>query len=171
MASERREAANEGNVLTSALAAAMLAGVTVGVLFHVTGRMEAVAGVYGLDGVVTGWGVLILHSLVAGLVFGAIVIPLAPGSDGVVGEALAGLGPYATSIVLGGVFGFLLWLVGVVVLMPLLIDTLGEGSASMPYFSGMSLVGLALFGFLLGGLFALVYERMETGSARSVDPL
>lgn len=163
------ESSGEEYVLTSALAAAMFAGVAVGILFHVTGRMEAVAGVYGLEGVVTGWGILVLHSVVAGLVFGTVVVPHL-GNGGVLADALAGYGPYTTSTVLGAAFGFVLWLVGVVLVMPVLIDALGEGSPSMPYFSGMSLVGLLLFGVLLGGLFAAVYEQMET-TTRSVDPL
>lgn len=160
----------EGDVLTSALVAALAAGLVAGVLFQATGRMDAVAGVYGFEGALIAWALLVFHSLVAGALFAIIVVPLArPG--GMIGTALDRISPFATSTVLGILYGFVLWAIGVAVLLPLLVGSFSGESVSMPYFSGMSVFALLLFGTVLGALFAVVYEQLEAMESDAGDPL
>lgn len=169
--SSKPSAVYEENILTSAIIATLVAGAAVGLLFQLTGRIEPVAAVYGFEGTLTGWALLLIHALVAGALFAVLIVPIAGLQEGIIADALSDLGPFASSTLLGGIYGLVLWAFGVALVMPVLIETLDGGSVSIPYVSGMSIVSFVLFGLLLGVLFAVVYQQLETRETSATDPL
>lgn len=172
MSFERGEAVWDGNerILRSALVAALVAGLAAGAVYRFDGRIDAVSGVYGLDGVLAGWTVLLVHSLVVGAVFATVVVPTAM-DGGVLAGVPKRFGPFTTSAVLGVGYGLLVWLVGVAVLVPLLVGMFAGGNLPIPYYSTYSLVAFLLFGIVLGVAFPVAYEALDGAERERADPL
>lgn len=126
-----------------------LAGVLAGVLFgggvmDPAAMMPTVAALYGADNAIVGWGAHLIHSLVFGLIFVAIV-------------ALPAISRYADrpvrGAITGGVYGIAVWAVAAVVVMPLWIGMVTAASPPVPNFNWLSLVGHVAYGVVLGAFY------------------
>ncbi|GAB7020506.1 hypothetical protein [Halostagnicola bangensis] len=150
-----RDAENEA--FTSAMVGALIAGAAFGLLLHETGRMESVAALYGQDGVHIGWLIHTAHSIFAGVFFlGVITLLSATDLPGVgVLERYAGF-PTVTALA-GVVYGLMLWGVFVATLMPLWGFAVGL-ERPLPYVHQPSLVGLVIFGGILGVVYGVLFR-------------
>ncbi|WP_076610652.1 hypothetical protein [Natronorubrum thiooxidans] len=135
-----------------------LAGVAAGIVFGVLAAimmpdmMGMVGALYGFGGnTVVGWIAHLIHSLVFGLVYAALVTTgqLRPYA----GRVLSGAG-------IGLVYGVVVWVVAASIVMPLWIGWMTGMAPPVPDFNVMSLVGHAVYGVLLGAAYPLILVRM-----------
>ncbi|WP_256390831.1 histidine kinase [Natronoarchaeum rubrum] len=129
----------------------LFGGVVMGVLMTVLmpGAVEvAIPAMYGLEGVSAGWGVHLLHSVLFGLVFAAIV--MRPGIERYVPTSRAVVGA-------GALFGAALWLVAAGLAMPIWLSAVGfAGAPPLPNLAIPSLIAHLAYGLVLGvGVVAL----------------
>ena len=111
----------------------------------------AIPGMYGLGpSLAIGWGIHMLNSIVLGIGFGLLV-----GATGL-GDRL---GANASIVGAGLVYGVVLWLVLASVVMPAWVGAMTEMAPSVPDWNGQSLLGHALYGAVLGLLYALLAKR------------
>lgn len=136
--------------LWSLLAAGIVAGIVAGFVLHATGRIASVGLLYGVDSVWAGWLAHLIHSVAFAFVFG--VVATLPAFRGDADDPVAGAG-------LGATFGFLLWIVGVAVLLPLWLGLVVGVDRPLPYVHVLSLVALVCYGAVLGGLAPLFREQ------------
>jgi F0F1-type ATP synthase assembly protein I len=138
--------------------AGLLAGIVFGIMMHLIstpspmgGRMTMMAmmaRVVRSDDLLAGWMYLLVNSVVMGGVFGLVL-----------GDRGSRLGH---GLVWGALYGLVLWVLGALVLMPLLLGmevfaplTMGP----MRHGAWLSLAAHLFSGFLLGGAFALLVRR------------
>jgi len=124
---------------------------------------SSIPALYGLEPRGTfGWSVHLLHGVVLGLVFGAVV------SRDAVRETLVptdpdrlGPGGLGTRLVAGGIaFGIAVWAIIPVLTLPILTDIANEDRSDVLAIAGTeSLAGHALFGLLLGVVYAVLVAR------------
>lgn len=120
--------------------------------------MAMVAMVVRSDSLAVGWLYHLFNSAVIGALFGAAL-----GSR--VHNVRSGIG-------WGAVWGFVWWILGGLILMPLLLGMRAFASLQMPPMRMVamgSLIGHLLFGVIMGFAFALLYTH-ERGSVTSVRP-
>lgn len=107
---------------------------------------KAIPAMYGVTGLAAGWVAHLLHSAVLGVAF-AFLVDTA-GWRGRAQEYVGGVG-------LGLGYGVVLWVVLAAVVMPIWLSAVGfPGAPALPNFNPMSLVGHAVYGVVLGGLYA-----------------
>jgi uncharacterized membrane protein YagU involved in acid resistance len=148
------------------IVAGLLAGLVFGVMMHVIstpmpmgGRMPMMtmmARVVRSESLVAGWIYLLINSVVMGGVFGLVL-----------GDRAARIGG---GLAWGALYGILLWVLGALVLMPLLLGMAAFAPLTMaPMRSGTlgSLGAHILSGLILGGVFAGLYRR-EPAASRPV---
>jgi hypothetical protein len=130
--------------------AGLVGGVLMGAMLTVqmTPVIEvAIPSMYGLEGLAAGWVANLFHSVVLGVVFAAIAGAL--GSDDSVGRS-AGLG-------VG--YGVVLWVLLAAIVMPIWLGAVGSpANPPLPNFDPQSLVGHAVYGLVVGGVFPYVRE-------------
>jgi hypothetical protein len=119
--------------------------------------MAMMARVVRSDDLIAGWMYLLVNSLVMGGIFGLVL-----------GDRVKGLGQ---GLVWGALYGLVLWVLGALVLMPLLLGMGVFAPLTMgPMRQGawLSLAAHLLSGLLLGGAFALLVGRgaPATGTPR-----
>lgn len=152
-----RDAENEAFI--SAVVGALVAGAAFGLLLHETGRMDSVAALYGQDGVHVGWLIHTAHSIFAGIFFLGVITLLStttvPG-NGVL-ERHVGF-PVVTALA-GVVYGLVLWGIFVAALMPLWGFAVGL-ERPFPYVHQPSLVGLLIFGGILGVVYGVLFRLL-----------
>ncbi|MDL5362869.1 histidine kinase [Halalkalicoccus sp. NIPERK01] len=105
-----------------------------------------IPALYGIEGPagLTGWIIHMSNSAVLGVVFGAIV----GASD------LSGTGTLAG---VGLAYGIVLWVALAAVVMPVWLSAVGFPMAPpLPNFDPMSMVGHAVYGVVLGAVYAVV---------------
>lgn len=136
---------------TSAAIAGLAAGVVMGLMIQfVMGIMPVIGALYGAPGLVTGWIVHLFHSVVFALIYAGIVGQ--PSLSNYATKATSGAG-------LGAAYGFAIWIVAAVVVMPLWLSAIGLPSPGVPNINVQSLVGHLVFGVLLGALYPLLTNR------------
>lgn len=113
----------------------------------------AIPAMYGVEGpaLATGWAFHLFHAAVLGLVYVAAV-------------RLGGIGEYAastgTGVVLGAVYGVVVWVALAVIVMPIWLSAVGfPGAPPLPNVAPLSLVGHVVYGAVLGGYVAGALER------------
>ena len=135
--------------------AGIVGGVVGGVVFGVMMTMEmrmvmemAIPGMYGLSpGLELGWVIHLFHSAVFGVVFAAAV-RYAGGTDR--------LDSNLTVAVAGLAYGLIVWVLAASILMPAWVNvTMGMG-APVPDFVMASAMGHAVYGVLLGIVYAVL---------------
>ncbi|MFC7076554.1 ATP-binding protein [Haloarcula halophila] len=129
--------------LAIAVGASLLAGVVMGVpLQLLAGSVPVIGALYGVTDIWVGWITHEFHSIVFGLVYGALVTALPVEDDPLryVGVAVA--------------WALVLWLFAAGLVMPLWLGLLGF-TASLPSLSMMSLFGHLVWGVSLGGAYWL----------------
>ena len=127
------------------------AGLAGGVVFGVVLTMvmpaiirRAIPAMVGLSGIAAGWAVHLAYSAVFGLVFAAVGVFDVP--DAVGQNAGLGMG-----------YGFVLWLVNIVVVWPLWLQAVGFPAApAFPNAAWTPLVGHVLYGLVLGFTYPFV---------------
>lgn len=160
MATEGVQTAPESELqtLSATIVAVVIAGVAFGAFLHTTGRIESVAGLYGLEGAANGWLVHLAHSFVAGIGF-AILATLVPPAR--IAARVGYEEPPAVvlaSVGLGVAYGVVLWAVLVALGVPLWMDAVVGADRPFPYLHGLSLAGLVLFGATFAACFTIVRE-------------
>ncbi|HUP20192.1 MAG TPA: hypothetical protein VM778_09600 [Gemmatimonadota bacterium] len=150
--------------MKSRIGAGVVAGLSAGVVFGVMmtmmtaptpdgGRMPMmamVAGVVGSDSLVAGWIYHLFNSAVIGALFG-----------GILGR---GVGGYGGGLARGLVYGAFWWVLGGLILMPLLLGMAAFAPLAMapmrPVAIG-SLVGHLVYGGILGLLYPALHRSAE----------
>ncbi|WP_050050318.1 hypothetical protein [Halostagnicola sp. A56] len=151
---DMREAEDEA--FASAVIGALIAGLVFGVFLHRTGRMTAVATLYRQDDVAVAWAFHFLHSFVAGIAFLAVVLLLSRLDPFGVTSLERPIGfPIATAVA-GLLYGIVLWGSLVATLVPLWGRVVGF-ERPFPYFHRPTLIGLVVFGGILGSLYGICF--------------
>ena len=170
---DRRPTAIAGlEALAGIVIAAIIAGIALGALLSLTGRIESVAGLYGTSGTVDGWLLVFAFSVLAGIGFAVLtaIVSLSRLAAGTGNDSAPGV--VVTSAGLGAVYGLVLWGVIVAVGIPIWMDYAMAGTRPFPYLHQVSLVGLVGFGMLFAAWYAFVREllgRSESGADPSVE--
>jgi uncharacterized membrane protein YagU involved in acid resistance len=124
--------------------AGLVGGAGMGVLLtlQMTPVIEgAIPSMYGLSGGAAGWVVHMAHSAVLGVGFAAVAARV-PGAN--TGRRVA----------LGLAYGVVLWAVLAALVMPVWLDLVGSAAdPPLPNVGAQSLVGHAVYGLVLGGVY------------------
>lgn len=133
----------------------VLAGIVGGVVFGVMmmvmmpAALPMIGRIIGMENVAGGWLYHLFNSAVIGALFGLVV--------GVARSALT----YATGALWGAVYGAIWWVLGPLVLMPLML-----GMTQMVFAINndtlMSLMGHVIFGVVTGLSFVFLKDRLTT---------
>lgn len=127
--------------------AALVAGVVMGVLMdQIAGIMPVVGALYGVENQTVGWVTHLFHSVVFGLLFAAACTVASI-------EDVAATFRGTTALGLG--WGLILWLVAAGVIMPIWMIAVGL-DATVPNLSATGLVSHAVWGVILGALYAVL---------------
>lgn len=144
--------------LVRASVAGIVAGVTMGLIIGAIGSgLPIIGALYGVESAIVGWITHLFHSTVFALLFVAWLSwpPLRDRVDGVGSMAVLG-------VAWGGVLAF----VAAGLLMPVWLDAAGFDSM-LPNVSTPGLLGHALWGLVLGGIYGALRER----AVRLGDPV
>ena len=142
--------------IAASIVAGLIAGVVFGIMMHVMtaptpdgGRMAVIAMVGQIVGsptVTAGWLYHLFNSAVIGAIFGWLVAPR--------------VRTYGSGFAWGAAYGFAWWILGGLVLMPVLLGMPAFAPLMMPEMQMVamgSLIGHLIYGLVLGGaLVALV---------------
>ncbi len=133
------------------LAGGLAGGLAFGVLMMMAMGMViemAIPGMYGLGpSLALGWAIHMFHSVALGVVF-ALVLQ----QTGLENR----LGSNVAIAVAGLAYGLVLWLVLASFVMPAWVGAMTEMAPPVPDWSGASLLGHAVYGVILGLLYALL---------------
>lgn len=126
--------------------------------------LEAIPALYGLAPMpVVGFLVHLVHGLILGVVFGALVereFVMTHIRGEVETDALAETGPLLRTIGAGLVFGVAVWAILPVLVMPVWLNAAGFADAGeVPTVASASLAGHVLYGLLLGAVYAVTTGR------------
>jgi uncharacterized membrane protein YagU involved in acid resistance len=141
--------------LLAGIIGGIVGGLAFGVLMAMMGMLPMVASIVGSKSVVVGFVYHMFNSVVIGALFGLI---------------LGGLShTYARGATFGLLYGVLWWVLGPMILMPLLLGMGAQGVASQFGAAFSAPMLMSLFGHLIYGLLTgLVYVAYATSrSARS----
>ncbi|WP_312909457.1 hypothetical protein [Natronosalvus caseinilyticus] len=129
---------------------------------------------YGLEAAGTiGWAIQLAHGAVLGLIFAFVVTRQA-----VLGllradvetDAIARTGPTGRLVAAGLVFGFAVWAVLPMLILPVWLSAVGAGETTQfPALATSGLVGHLLFGTILGTVFALLVDVDERASQNVLE--
>ncbi|MDJ1431470.1 DUF6789 family protein [Halostagnicola sp. A-GB9-2] len=135
--------------------AGLIGGLIGGIIFGVmmTMQMEmvmemAIPGMYGLGpSLAVGWAIHVFHSIVLGVVFGLLLQTTGLGDrlDSNLAIAVAGLA-----------YGIVLWVVLASFVMPAWVGAMTEMAPPVPDWNGQSLMGHAVYGVVLGLVYAVL---------------
>ncbi|WMT07312.1 hypothetical protein NP511_18230 [Natrinema thermotolerans] len=146
-------------VLTT-VTAALIAGVALGGVLHVTGNLRTVAAVYGLEGVVNEWTLVFGHSVLAAGPFVALVNRLRMGRR--VPRPLAE--SYRNSFLcacLGTAYGVVLWVAVIAYGAPFAFGLVTANAPPVPYRHWGAFYALLVFGAVCGAWYPLLREFFE----------
>ncbi len=119
--------------------------------------MQMVAMVVRSDSIAVGWLYHLFNSAALGALFGAIF-----------GNRIHG---YSSGYAYGAIWGIVWWVLGGLILMPLLLGMPAFAALRMPEMRMMamgSLIGHLLFGLILGGVFVRLAHAEPVGGVQSV---
>ncbi len=119
-------------------------GVVFGLLMQMMGMMPMIAMLVGSKSVAVGWILHLAISAFAGALFGLVL-----------GGRLSG---YGTAAAAGMVYGFVWWVVGALLMMPL---RMGMDPFVLNSMAWQSLMGHLLFGLVLGLVYAALARRQH----------
>lgn len=139
----------QGRSMPTALKAGAIAGLggglVFGILMGMMGMLPMVGMLVGQENAMVGFIVHMLISAFIGAIFGAIAVRLPSG--------------WAMAIIGGGVYGMVWWVLGALMMMPLML-----GMTQMVFVIGgpqwMSLVGHLIYGLVTGILFVPLSRRL-----------
>ncbi|RQG90450.1 hypothetical protein [Natrarchaeobius chitinivorans] len=148
----------ELQVLASAIISVPLAGLIFGGYFHITGRMESIGALYGLDGLAAIWGVHFVHTLLACGGFLVLITLVRPERVASVTGLEGSHWTVLASILIGIGYGLVLWVVVVTVGIPIWMDTVLGLERPIPYVHRPTLFGLVVFGGSFAACFTGILE-------------
>lgn len=130
------------------------------------GTLEAaIPSIYGLEpSGPLGWGIHIAHGIVLGLLFGLLVTrPWILGvlRTDVETDVLSRSGIILRLIGAGLVYGITVWAILPLLVLPVWVSTLGVGEQTFSSVAAGSLLGHALFGVVLGAVFAAIVDLRD----------
>ena len=150
--------------IAASIVAGVIAGLAFGVMMHMMtaptpdgGRMPVIAMVgqiIGSPSVTIGWLYHLFNSAVIGAIFGWLLAPRVHG--------------YGAAFGWGTAYGFAWWIVGGLVLMPVLLGMPAFAPLMMPEMRMVavgSLVGHLVYGLLLGGGFVALARGVRVAAA------
>ncbi|MFC4249098.1 hypothetical protein ACFOZ7_19565 [Natribaculum luteum] len=154
-----RPRATLGLELVFSVAPGLLVGTLVfGAVLYATDRIEAVAQVYSLEGVVASWLVVVTYSLTLGVLYAAMLLFVGRADDGLLAALNIDFHDPIAGAIWGGLFSFVVWLGVVELAPPVATAVIDGGSWSLPSVDWIVLLGAVLFGLLLGGGYPLVRD-------------
>lgn len=129
MAGESGGNVNINKVLKASVIGGIIGGVLLGIFMHMMGIIPMIAGMFGSESVLLGWIIHMIISLIFGVGFGLLALKT---------DKL---------LLLGLLYGVLIWIVGPLVIMPMMMGmgtNLGNAFSSDMLMSLMTHIGFAL---------------------------
>lgn len=135
--------------------------------------MVTIPAIYGLEPVgPLGWVIHIAHGIILGVIFGLLVM-----RDSILGilrtdvetDALSQAGIILRMIGAGFVYGMTVWAILPLIVLPVWITTVGVGEQTFPATPAISLLGHALFGVVLGAIFAATVDLRDQTVDRRLE--
>lgn len=135
--------------------AGLVGGIAGGIIFGLLMTMEmqpiiemAIPGMYGLGpSLITGWAIHMFHSVVLGVVFAVFL--RSSGLDNLLNSNF-------TVAVAGLAYGIVLWIALASFVMPVWVGVMTEMGPPVPDWNIQSLMGHAVFGIVLGLIYAVL---------------
>ena len=125
----------------------IIGGIFFGVMMQLMGLMPMIAMLVGSDNVVIGWIVHLITSAIFGLAFGIGMLDL--GSESSIQR----------NIIIAIILGIIFWVLGPLILMPLILD-LVNGGPIMGYFAvGEADIQMSLLGHLMWSVISVMSFR------------
>lgn len=150
--------------IAASIAAGLVAGIAFGIMMHMMtaptpdgGSMPVIAmvgQVIGSPTVAAGWAYHLFNSAIIGAIFGWLL-----------GSRVHG---YGSALAWGAAYGGVWWIVGGLILMPVLLGMPAFAPLMMPamrMLAAGSLVGHLIYGLILGGMFAWLREAASHGTS------
>lgn len=109
--------------------------------------MENLTVLFALEGVAAAWAVHFLVSVLFGLLFAGFVT---------IGPLPEYAGRVGTGVGLGIIYGVVIWVGGVVIVMPLWLANVTSSSLQIPNLNWLALADLLVYGAVLGGLYPVL---------------
>lgn len=131
------------SVVTGAVAG-LIGGIVFGVMMATQNMLPMVGMLIGQDNALIGFVVHLIISAFIGATFGVIATRL-PGN-------------WSSRLVSGGVYGIVWWVLGALILMPLMLG-MNDMVLQIDQPQIMSLIGHIIFGVITGAAFKLLAER------------
>lgn len=130
----------------------LVAGALFGIILQDVGMMSTIGSLYGVETALVGWIAHLVHSVVFGLVFVALMRwePLEKYD-----------GRLVPMILLGIVYGVVLWMLAASIVLPAWLGVVTGTAATIPTLSGTSLAGHLVFGIVLGGVYPFLSGTVE----------
>ena len=128
----------------------LFGGFVFALLLHLVGQIAAIGTLFGNRSVIVGWVAILLLGIVGGLVY-TLVLEFDPIADLLVEPA--------DSVAVGVGYGFVLWLFGTLVAVPIWGNAIMGYELGFPYTELVTLPGLLIYGGVVGGLY--YYEVMK----------
>ncbi len=135
-----------GSAVGAGALAGLAAGIIMGIAMHAQGMMTDVARIVGTENLLAGWVYHLFNSAVIGALFGLIL-----------GRGALN---YRQGLLRGGLYGVGWWILGGLILMPLMLGMPAFAPLRMAEMHGValfSLVGHIIFGVLLGAGYAYLH--------------
>lgn len=134
---------------------------------------SAIPAIYGIAPTdLFGWAIHIAHGIVLGVIFGLLVTR--PSILGVIRtatetEALSQTGVVLRTTGAGLVYGLAVWAILPLIVLQVWITTVGVGEQSFPATAATSLLGHAMFGIVLGAVFAATVDLYHRPVDRQLE--
>lgn len=137
-----QQVAGFGRRITAGAVGGVAGGIVFGMMMAMMGMLTMIAGMMGSSSVLVGWGIHMMISIVYGIVLAVL--------------ASRWLGSWGSSLLVGMVYGIVLWIVGPLVVMPMMMG--------MPLFAFtgttmMSLMGHIIYGLITAAVSLLILRR------------
>lgn len=137
-----------GHVGVGALAG-LVGGLAFGALMAMMNVLPMVAMLAGSESALVGFGIHMLISAVIGATYGGVVSLL----------SLAPAYAFGPGVGIGVAYGFVWWILGPLLIMPMMLGMGPQFESALNQMNLMSLVGHLIYGALVGGAFATIGSR------------
>jgi len=135
--------------------AGLVGGLAFGALMAMMNMLPMVGMLAGSESALVGFAIHMVISAVIGAIYGGLVSLVGLTSAHAV---LPGIG-------IGVAYGFVWWILGPLVLMPIMLGMGPQFASALTQMNLMSLMGHLMYGALLGGAFAMISGRGEQRSS------
>lgn len=140
-----------GARITAGIVGAVIAGLVLGVMMQMMGLLTDLSGMMGMESVAVGWIIHLMMSVIFGVIYGLVAL-----------WASTKLG---TNLGLGAAYGVAIWIVGPLLVMPMMLESESFGLGMDEF---LMLMGHVIWGLLTGAITVAVYRRLAPTSSQSV---